>query len=314
MTSMSSWREKALPSISLALATVLLSMITGLLAAVPLRALMRISGRKVYWTFSLIATGLLIAAKAFVPALFIFTLVILIGSFSEYERSGDSLPRAAACAILTTLAGWALGFMGLWSIFGKQSLWIIKTRITQTIDKTVAAYFQIYQGAELTAADVKSALFTQTPSILLMSLMAALFLAVLFEKRVVGLFQAKIKAPTYRLVFFKVHDVVIWAFIFSLLGSFTVYDNELLKAVSINTLYVCLMLLFFQGLAVTAHFFQVTRLGTPWRIFWYLLLIVYLTLSLSILGLMDYWLNFRLRVSRRAAELRKSERKIGEEK
>ena len=47
-----------------------------------------------------------------------------------------------------------------------------------------------------------------------MSLMAALFLAVLFEKRIISLFQARILAPTYRLTFFKVHDVIIWAFIF----------------------------------------------------------------------------------------------------
>lgn len=308
MTTTSSWRDKALPSISLVLASVLLTMLAAFFAAVPLRALRRISGRTAYWTWSLAAVAVFFILKSYAIALILSSLVVLIGSFSEYEKSGDSLVNASACAILTTFAGWALGFMGAWWYFGRDLMLMLSEKANNFVVLVTEIYLKYNSGVELSAADIKGVLFAQAPAILLMGLMVSLFLAVLFEKKVVHLFQVQIKAPTYKLTYFRVHDVVIWLFIFSLLGSFTNYQNEMLKMVSLNTFYISLLLLFFQGLAVMAHFFNTTSMGTGWRVFWYYIMTVHFTLFLAILGLMDYWLNFRLRVARRAAELRKSQK------
>lgn len=305
---MNSWKHKALPSIALVFASAIFSMFAFVIAAVPLRVLRILSGRTTYWSLCLFAIVVFILVKAYIAALLLGIVVVLIGSFTEFEKSGDSLYRAGVCSILTTLICLAGTYFCFIAISGKESFMLIKNKLNESVELASQMYLQYNTGLEITGAEIKNILISYSPALLLMGLMASLFFAVVIESRVIRHIKSKLDHyNTYKLTDFKVPDLVVWIFILSLLGSFSKYDNQILQSISMNVFYVCVMLLFFQGLAVLAYFFRVANVSKLWQVLWYFILIVHLTLSISLIGLMDYWLNFRMRVSKRATQIRKNQ-------
>jgi uncharacterized protein YybS (DUF2232 family) len=79
-----------------------------------------------------------------------------------------------------------------------------------------------------------------------------------------------------------------------------------LEALSHNALNVLLVLYFFQGLGVVARFFQVIKLSSFWQGFWYIMIVFQLLLLVSVLGFIDFWIDFRERLVKKTTEVNKS--------
>ncbi len=100
----------------------------------------------------------------------------------------------------------------------------------------------------------------------------------------------------------RLPDGVIWLFIGALLGAFGGFEVRGVEATSVNILNVSFVLFFFQGIAVVAKFFEKLRMGSFWQFVFMLLIVVHLFLFVSLVGLTDYWLDFRTRLNKRTTE------------
>ncbi|MEZ4871422.1 MAG: DUF2232 domain-containing protein [Bdellovibrionales bacterium] len=285
-----------------------LTKLMGVFAAFPLMPTRWIVGPKLFWALNFVFGGALIALGQYEWGGVFVVLTVLTGSFSEFENRGDSLQSAGVCSILVTLIV-GLGFVGISYLYFGSELFVM---FKQGLDAAFVTLNSIYVerfGQELLDEKAIAALKAQTPSFILMTLIVALFFGLLGESRILKLSGEAKGKRFYRLNEFRLHDSVIWIFIASLLGSFWEFNNELVKIISTNALNVTVLLLFLQGIAVMSKFFQIFRVGTFWRVFWTVLLIVQLSIGIVLLGLIDYWLDFRLRFKRHAAEIKEGQKK-----
>ena len=138
----------------------------------------------------------------------------------------------------------------------------------------------------------------QLPSGLFIALMLALFLTLLVEKN---------KRELYN---YSNPGFMVWVFLLATLGSFinmpwlgldtsvledvaSTEDTGLGRIMASNTLNICLMFYFFQGLAVISTWLRRYKVALFYRVFLYVLIVLQLLVVVSMVGLVDYWLEFR---------------------
>ena len=146
----------------------------------------------------------------------------------------------------------------------------------------------------------------QLPSAAVILLASSLALALIFEKRLMRWWKIDhLNMFRQRVGTYKVPDFFVWAFITSLIGAFLIKGQPIVETVSLNVLNLLVVVYFFQGLAIAASFFEAQRLSFFWRGFWFVLLVFQLFFLVSLVGLADYWLNFRERFSKKAKQINK---------
>lgn len=144
---------------------------------------------------------------------------------------------------------------------------------------------------------------TQLPSVFVLLLGVSLAMTLIFEKKVFSWMELK-KVVREPLSGFRVPNVMIWIFIVSLLGAFTKQGPPLIWQVSMNVLNVAVLTYFFQGLAILYKYFESFKFSVLWRVILTTLLILYLPFLLSLIGVLDYWIDFRGRLMRKTAQIK----------
>jgi hypothetical protein len=144
----------------------------------------------------------------------------------------------------------------------------------------------------------------QLPSLFIVMWLVTLYLSVLLERKAViqsrhAQYEVSFRDELSRI---NIPNVVIWVFIGALLGAFGDFNKIGLQAASVNVLNICLMLFFFQGLAVVSRAFTFFRVGFFWQALLMIILVSQLWL-LSLLGLVDHWVDFRSRLSKGREEM-----------
>lgn len=256
-----------------------------------MKVLRRKSGRLLYWGLGVVLSVGMFAVQFKLLAIGYFSLVLLVGIFAELEELGLSLNVSSFFTLVINSLIWA-GVCAAWiSTIGSKWSSIVLTQL-ETFLKPLETY---NPGLQLNYFD----LLLQMPSVLLMTWMAALYLAILLESRMLRAEQPGLELPMRgQLKEFRVPDAAVWMFILALLGKFGGFSNQAVEAFSANCLNVCFMLFFFQGIAVISRSFEKIRMGLLWQTLFMVLIVVYLFLFVSILGLMDYWFDFRARLAK----------------
>jgi hypothetical protein len=152
-------------------------------------------------------------------------------------------------------------------------------------------------------------LLMQAPSGVVIFFIVSLFVAVVLEDRM-RLWMRLPAGQNHHLSWFRLPDAYVWPLIVALYFAFTRASWPAwpwLQPVSLNILNVLVVLYFFQGLAVIVKAFELLRVAAFWQILFFALILPQMVLFVSVLGLMDYWLNFRVRLSRKATEWNKKE-------
>lgn len=281
--------------------TVLITAFTVVLGGVPLKALRRDLGRTGYWMVGVATAGLLLAGGLKIFSAVYLSLVILIGLLAEWEELGMSLMPSAFFSLVTTILLSAAG-MALW-ISRTGAAW--KDLIQARLDEVLKPAMQLSPTLQFNTKDI----FMQLPSIFIVLWLAALYLAVLLERRSVVRSRHAQYETSFRdeLATISIPNVFVWGFILSLLGAFGDFGKIngaiSVQAASVNVLNICLMLFFFQGLAVIYRFFAVFRVGFFWQALSMIILVCQLFLLVSLLGLVDHWVDFRTRLSKRREEM-----------
>jgi len=276
--------------------TVLMTGLTVVLGGVPLKALRRDLGRVGYWTLCGITALALFASGMKVFAGIYLSLVVLIGLFAEWEELGMSLMPSAFFSLVTTVLFASAG-VALW-ISRTGANW--KDQILARLDESLKPALELTPSFQFNSHDI----MMQLPSLFIVMWLVTLYLSVLLEKRAVvqsrhAQYEVSFREELGRI---NIPNPVIWAFIFALLGAFGDFGKLGLQAASVNVLNVCLMLFFFQGLAVVSRAFTVFRIGFFWQALLMIILVSQLWL-LSLLGLVDHWVDFRSRLSKGREEM-----------
>jgi hypothetical protein len=140
----------------------------------------------------------------------------------------------------------------------------------------------------------------QVPSAIAIVLILALGVGLIFERRVfswLNLPREKI-ASQLKLLEYRVPDFFIWVAMIAFLLTMVSFGGKAIAILAVNIVNVALVLYFFQGLAVLEVLLNSMRAGTFTRVLVYIILVGQLVLILSIVGLIDYWLDFRGRIRR----------------
>lgn len=280
---------------------VLMTGLTFVLGALPLKSLRRGAGRVTYWGACLFVTILLFGFHLQFYAVSFLSLVVLVGLFSEFEELGLALVPSAFFALLITTMLSGSGF-AFW-VFSVGPAW--QQTVLTFLQGALDPLLQINTNIKIEARDVMS----QLPSLAVISWMVALYVAVLLEPRLTAPSAKPLPKSRFRkeLPEIRVPDVVVWTFIISLLGafgSFKALDMAAVHSVGVNTFNICLVVFFFQGLAVVNKLFDSLKMGWFWQTLLMVFIILQLFIFVSLLGLIDHWLDFRARIEKRRQQIK----------
>ncbi|MBX3020508.1 MAG: DUF2232 domain-containing protein [Bdellovibrionales bacterium] len=274
--------------------------LTYVFGAPPFKILRAKLGRVGFWA---LGTILAIAATAYQPmfGVMMTSLIVLIGVFGEMEEDGFGFAVSAGftlliCSLLSSAAFaiWVSKAGAKWS-----------SLIVTGIETAFKPVLELNPGVEINYYD----LMLQLPSVILAFWMGAIYLAVVLEPRLNGGEPASPRSAATRTQLFeyRLPDPVVWLFTAALLGSFGGFGPVWLEAIARNVLTVTVMLFFFQGISVAIRFFETMRAHWFWQTLIMVVLVVQLWPLVILLGLLDFWLDFRTRLSKRAEQFKSDE-------
>ena len=131
--------------------------------------------------------------------------------------------------------------------------------------------------------------------------------AVILDRRIAEIIQMPLYlTPQHpRLLDFKSPDWIIWPFLIALFGAFFKLSSDLIRIISLNLAGFLGCFYFFQGLAVLEKVLYLLRAGLLLRILVYLLIVSQLLIALTLIGLVDFWVDIRKQVIKRWFKMNK---------
>lgn len=265
----------------------LLTSVTFLLGALPLRML-QTQTRPL----------LLAAVNGFVIAGFMamgqwyfgfaqLTVYVLMASFGYFERNLKlSLFAASARAVLATIAVVSAALAVYFQFSPTGQLEVLRETIEVSLIK--------FMPPEQSSLAVER-IMGQIPSLAVVLIMSSLAVSLVFEKPAAKAMRL-MPSKRWTLKSFRTPDGFVWLFVASLLFGFLDMNQPQVQQIAMNVLNVVMACYFFQGLAVVSVAFEQMKTGRFWRAIWYTLLLFQFSIFVGLIGLMDYWWDFRQRL------------------
>ncbi len=285
-------------SFFLALWAVFMTTLTIVLGAPPLRVLRLVMGRALFhvMVFGLCLVMFGLGLKS-LSLLFLF-IALLVSLYSEFLEFNLSPIWASMAAILFNSILGSFAFT-LWTM-RKGAGWFdfllgeLKTNLDQ---------FPFLKGG--VGLPLKDLLF-QMPSLVIILMIVATAIMMIIEPRLREWSGKNSQWDSSFLKQFRLTDGFIWIIIAALLGSFTKIEIKWLQVFAANVLNICIVLYFFQGMAVFTSLFDRMKMTPFWRSLFSLILIFQLFILVAIVGLVDYWLDFRIRFQKPTKQFNKT--------
>lgn len=271
-----------------------LSILFAPLAAVPLFLLRALYGRGLYWFLNLVFVITLVVFKKYEAGYLLFIMSVLAGTFIEFHtRFLKGLFVSGLVSVVATVAAAA--------VFAIPYLSLKKLSLTMFIQEKAELITVQMQQLMPQATIEPQELLSQIPSGIVIMLMFSTWLGLLALRASRSIRSSNVSFPL-GLIWFRVPDIVIWPFLLSILLTFGGHGYELVRLVSLNVFNVLVILYFFQGLAVVAAYFRVYRVNSVLQTLFYVFILFQLLLFLSVIGLADFWLDFRHRLVKKTTE------------
>jgi len=271
----------------------LLSATTLVFGAMPLLWLRRSTHGFIYITWCTITVLLGTQLKGFDLWLPFLLNSILVYFYVWFEGLWADVLTVSTFSVLLT---GALTFFGLTVWLELHDLSI--SAVFRTKTEEFAAQVTALQPSVKLSVD---SILPQLPSAFLILLAISLWIALLSETPWVINKQEDRVLKMTKLQKFRLPDAFIWLFLASVVCATSDFGVPALQKVSLNVLYLAVVLYFFQGLAIIGTFFQWQRFGQMWQILSYVIFITQLFLAVSFLGLIDFWLEIRERMVKKSA-------------
>ncbi len=275
--------------------SILLSMVTVILHAPLLRVLRQAFGPWAFWILGLVVTGAAWLLSAQPLAMFIGSVWMTLGAYNELEQRGLGWWLSG---ILSVLLGTGAVCISLYIAFKVNGI-NTYAEVQNLVEQFIVQIQQVNPAIKVDASD----LMQQIPSAIAITLILALGVGLIFERRVfswLNLPREKI-ASQLKLSEYRLPDFFIWVAMTAFLLTMVSFGGKAIAILAANIVNVALVLYFFQGLAVLEVFLNSIKAGTVTRVLVYIILVGQLVLILSIVGLIDYWLDFRSRIRKMTA-------------
>lgn len=267
-----------------------LSWAAMLLASGPLRALRMSLPFWVFWpAVALIGAGSWWAGFQFFASLFI-AVVLVVGVFTELEGWGVSRGYSAVGSIIALVAAVGTAF-GAWCRSMKISP---ATWLSKELEPAVVKMKELYPALDVDA----DLLVSQMPSALVIMGLIILAFAVSSEAAWLRIFKSPARSER-NWTDFKVWDVAIYVLMIAMLATFSRHGIKPATVVGVNLLNIMVVLYFFQGMAVVFKAFDFFGVAPLWRVLIGFVLTFQLAIVVAMVGVADYWLEIRNRLTRR---------------
>lgn len=282
--------------ISMALLASVLSVVFSFLGAPLLRVLQNVGGSRFYWS-SGVSIALALTLVGLGPVAFlIFAIWVSVGLYGELEVRGRVGFGPAALATLTGTAVATVGPLALFKALGYDLAEALRASLDGLLKQVPST-----QEPSSWLAGVKidaDFLVGQMPSMMAILVMSSLAFALILDRRVALMTGLRFQrvASHLRLLEFRLPDGMIWIAMFSFLLSFLKVGIPSVSITALNVFNVLVAAYFFQGLAVLESVFLKYRVGFFLRTVLYVFVVGQLFFLLSLVGLIDYWVDFRRRL------------------
>ncbi len=265
-------------------------MFTVVMGAPLMRVMRKSYGPVAYWTAGIAIAALFWFLKAEPLAIFTASIWMTLGVYGELEQKGFGWWTSGLTSVFT---GAAAGSWGVYKLFERNGV-----QTFAELQKIVDEFARRIESVNPNVKIDTSMLVQQIPSAIVIMLVLALGLGLIFEKRVFSwLKMPREKISTQlKLLDYRVPDFIIWIAMSAFLLTMVSFGVKAIAVLAVNVVNVAIVLYFFQGLAVTQVFLNSIRAGIFTRILTYILLVGQLFLLLSVIGLIDYWVDFRRRI------------------
>ncbi len=281
--------------IGLAALAAVLAVVFSFLGAPLLRVLQNVGGSVFYWSSGALITLALTVTGLAPLAFLILTIWIAVGLYGELEARGyvGFWPVALATAVGTAVS--TLGPLWLFRLLGID----LADAVRQSLDQVLKQVPSTQEPTSWLAGVTVDAefLMQQLPSMMAILVLSCVAFALILDRRVAFLTNLRFErvASHMRLLEFKLPDWMIWFAMFSFLLSFLKVGIPLVSTVALNVFNVLVAAYFFQGLAILESAFLRYRVGFFVRMVIYVFVVGQLFFLLSLVGLIDYWVDFRRR-------------------
>lgn len=275
----------------LTLTSVLVSVLFSFLGAPFLRALSVSVKPKIFWTAGVLLVATLLVMGMTLPSVYIGAIWMTLGTYSGLEKRGVNWKQAGLFS-LTSGVLFAAILLGLLTRFlAGQNL------ISDLLLPLQTAVNKAFPEDPIEA----SVLASYLPGIFAATLFMAMALGFIWESKINQLFQIQRTrvASGLKWLEFRLPDAFIWVSLFAAFFSLVNIDQAIVQKVALNVVIVSMVAFFFQGLVVAEFMTRAFRVGPISKTILYIFLLVQAAPALILIGLIDYWADFRQKVRKK---------------
>lgn len=285
----------------LAITSVIASVLFSFLSAPLLRTLSVTVKGRIFWLIGtvLVASLFAIGLNNYLvseTAVYVGATWMTLGAYSELEKRGISWKVSGLFALAT---GLLFALAGYFLVMKNQASEDVLQRIVEPLRKATT---EMYPNFDMTHLRFENFILGMLGGFLA----SAILVSIIFEPKIARLFNIKREriVTGLRWLEFRLPDAVIWTVLISV---FVLVQNwveiEQLRILAVNLLLVFIAPLFFQGVAVVEFMLRISRSGPIMRSITYLIMILQLMPFVVLLGLVDYWADFRRLFRKRTKQL-----------
>ena len=267
--------------------------LTVVLGSAPLTVLRNTEGRLAFALGTITAFSALMATQSYPLAIPFALSALLVFVFIEGLEHSATLLKSGMMALSL---GSGVSLIGL-SLYAKALGVTVATLMREQLEMMIKAIPQLPEGVTVNV----EALVYQAPSAIVILMALSLWFGALFGKRFSPDGDGTVLGRT-RIRDFDLPDIFVWALILALPGTFLSDEGTISHIISVNIFNVLAFCYFLKGLAIVATYFSVGKVGAIWQGLMYVVLISQLFLLVAVVGLLDVWMNFRVRLTKKSVE------------
>jgi hypothetical protein len=285
-------------SVITAIATVFFSF----MGAPFLRVLSASSKRSVFWGLGIVMVCALIFAKAQLAAISIGSIWMTLGVYTEMEKRGTEWRKNILFSILS---GFAFAFLVAASVFKGLSTPLAQAAFQEISAPLLEALQKLFPENNF----VVEMFYPYLPAVIFTSLMIGLAAGLAFEAQIFRVFQLRREriASGLRWLDFKLPDLFVWMSMFGFLFTAVDVGSEMLKVIAINISIVAVVAYFIQGIIVYEFVSRLLRIGIISKMLTYLFIFLWLAPAFALIGLADYWMDIRTKMTIKTTVSKKQE-------
>ncbi len=246
---------------------------------------------KIFWFAGILLTTALLIAGLTLTSVYIGAIWMTLGTYQELEKRGVTWKISGLASLAMGFLFAAVTYEVMSKFFNGQAL---MAELLQPLLDTMNKAFPD-SPTEL------SVLTSYVPGIFIATLFVALAMGFMLEVRVSQLFQIRHSkvASGLKWLEFRLPDIFIWVSLFAGLFSLVNVNQPILQKISINVVIVSAVAFFFQGISVLEFLSRAFRFGPISKAIMYTLVILQLAPAVVLVGLIDYWVDFRKRLRKK---------------